>query len=252
MCIDVLLRIAEADASLEGVILKLKHLIGISSLLVVCSAAHAVTFSASQGALSAQVDFTIDSGNLKVVLTNKSTADCMVPTDILCGVFFNGTPALTPISALVSAGSNTYKNTTLVSGPGADVGGAWAYASGFAPVSGATQGIGAAGFGLYGPTNVFPGANVDGDPGVDGVSYGLTSAGDDLNTHNGGINNRELTKNSVTFVLSGIPQNFNLNSISTVSFQYGTDLSETRLVTPEPCSILALGGLLALRLRKKK
>ena len=220
--------------------------------LALGSMANAISFSASQGNLAAQADFTIVGNDLKIVLTNTSTADCLVPGDVLCGLFFDGTPALTPLSAVVSAGSAVYNNTTMVHGAGDDIGGAWAYASGINPaVSGATQGIGAAGFNIFGPPNVFPGANADGDPGVDGVAYGLLSAGDNLATGNGGLNGRDLTKNSTTFMLSGLPQGFDLNNLKNVSFQYGTSLDETRLVTPEPCSVLALAGLLALRRRKK-
>lgn len=217
------------------------------------SMAHAITFSASQGTFAAQVDFTINGSNLQVVLTNTSTFDTMVPGDVLSGVFFDGTPALTPLSAVVSAGSSVYNNTTLVHGAGTDIGGAWAYKSGINPnVSGATQGIGSAGFNVFGPPNVFPGNNADGDPGVDGVSYGLLSAGDNLNTGNGGISGRDLTKNSTTFLLSGIPQGFDLNLITKVSFQYGTDLSETRLVTPEPCTMIALAGAGFMALKRRK
>jgi hypothetical protein len=115
--------------------------------------------------------------------------------------------------------------------------------------------MGLAGFGVFGTPNVFPGPNVDGDPGVDGVGYGLLPAGDDLTTGNGGLNTRDFTKNSDTFLLSlGSLQNFDPSTaISNLTFQYGTALTDTSIpgdphnppvgVVPEPATLalLALG-----------
>ncbi|MBK8751890.1 MAG: PEP-CTERM sorting domain-containing protein [Candidatus Competibacteraceae bacterium] len=112
-----------------------------------------------------------------------------------------------------------------VSLTGTDVGGAWAYRNDLTQ-HGANSGIGSAGLGLFGDPNVFPGANVDSDPGVDGLGYGLASVGDIPTTGNGGIKDRELTKNSVVFLFSGLPPGFALSNINNVTFQYGTALSE--------------------------
>ena len=85
-----------------------------------------VTFAEASGSLSASAAFDVVGGNLQVVLTNTSAADVLVPTEILTAVYFDirGNPALTPISALLTAGSTAFFGPT----NGGNVGGEWAYA----------------------------------------------------------------------------------------------------------------------------
>jgi len=90
---------------------------------------------------------------------------------------------------------------------------------------------------------VFPGSNLQGPSSSDGVQFGITSAGDNLATGNGGINGSYLTKNAVVLTLgnfSGEPD----AKIQGARFQYGTSLDEPQYngLTPEP-STLALAGL---------
>jgi hypothetical protein len=231
------------------------------------SAAAPITFTGSSGSLSASATFTVVGSNLQVVLTNTGASDAMVPTDVLTAIFFDitGTPLLTAVSA--TSGGTTY--TLNVGGPpitvslvGTDIGGAWAYEEG-TPAHGALYGIGAAGFSNFGPPDVFPGPNVDSDPGVDGVGYGLLPAGDNLMTGNGGLNNRQFTKNSDTFLLGlgSLASTFDPSaSIHNLTFQYGTSLTETTIlgvpppprVTPEPVTLVLLGmGFLAFGVSRR-
>jgi len=153
------------------------------------------------------------------------------------------------------------------------VGGEWAYEDGLAGPHGAAQGISSSGLGLFGPEDRFPGDDLQAPDSVDGVQYGILSAGDLTGTGNGGITGSGgLVKNSVTFVLSGFIGD--LSSITNVSFQYGTSLREpniqtgtittedvttedieTETVVPEPTTLALLGtGLLgvARSFRRKK
>src|SRR5262245_58688626 len=81
------------------VAMKIAHGI-LSAVVVLCAAqvasADEVTFSGSSGTLSAEVTFQTSGGNLIVTLTNTSTTDAMVPTDILTGVFFSAPVTLSP------------------------------------------------------------------------------------------------------------------------------------------------------------
>jgi len=144
---------------------------------------------------------------------------------------------------------------------GGVIGGEWAYKAGLAAPGGATSGISSSGFNLFGPGDVFPGADLEPPAEPDGVQYGLLSAGDNAATGNGGITGSGgLIKNSVDFVFS-YTGTLNLANISNLSFQYGTALTEPnvpggppRQEIPEPASIalvgLALLGLGSTRRRK--
>jgi len=234
-------------------------LIAAIGLLGLAPGAQAYLVSASSGVLAASANFSAAGGNLTVVLTNTSGAEVLNPAQVLTAVFFSiaGVPpaVLVPVSATLSGGS------TVFFGPlnGGNMGGEWAYAVGIPAPGGANSGTSSAGFGLFGAGN-FGGVNLQGPVSVNGVQYGLTSAGDNVGVGNAAVTGgNALIKNQITFVLSGLPGGFVADAahISHVSFQYGTSLDETNIPgTPEPTTLLALGaglaGLGALRLRRKQ
>ena len=254
--------------------------LGLSSFTLVAVShvseadAAAVTFTGSDSfGRAASATFDTSGTNFLVTLTNTSSADVLVPTDVLTGVFFNisGDPTLGRISAVLNSGSTVFYDPDGQPAGGV-VGGEWAYnadvSSGSLP--GVNQGISASGLGIFGgSSNRFAGANLAGPDNVGGLDYGLLSAGDNPATGNSGVTGSGgLIRNSVVFTLSGLPTGFNpLTSVSNVFFQYGTNLSEPRIAgtatstpnpnsqsVPEPSTMagLLLTGLAAVRSRSKR
>ena len=187
-----------------------------------------VIFGSSSGSRAAAARFDIVGEGLEVVLSNTSLADTLVPSDVLTGVFFNitGNPALTRMSAM--SGGPTYRGTTLISDAHTAVGGEWAYRNGLNQYA-ANSGISSSGLGLFGPKDLFPGANLSGPASPGGTEYGLASAADSMSTGNHGVTGNELTKNSIAFRLGGLPDHFSLSNIGDVTFQYGTSLAEPHM-----------------------
>lgn len=182
-----------------------------------------IVFSGSSGTRSASASFEVVGGNLQVVLTNTSTSDALVPTDILTALFFSYSGDLAPVSASLN-GSTVSLGGTVIAVPDGNLGGEWAYG----PVSlfGANSTISSSGLSSPVSQPNFGGINLAGPDALDGLQFGITTAGDDLATGNGGIMGNQLVKNSVTFLLSSATQTFSLDSIGNVWFQYGTSTSE--------------------------
>lgn len=215
--------------------------------------AGSISFGFSSGDRSANVEFARSGSDLIVTLTNTSTHDALVPTDILTAVFFNfdGNPTLTRVSALVPD-----DNFVLVGGTGANVtpgdrivGGEWAYKTGISAVPPQNQGVSSTGIGVFGPGDLFPGANLQGPSSPDGLQYGITTAGDNLLTGNGGLSGEHLIKNSVVFTLGGFSGEPDAKILS-ASFLYGTSLDEPQFegrIVPEPGSsvLLLIGAVVA-------
>ena len=209
--------------------------------------AASITISGSSGNLAASVTFDHNEATnvLTVTLTNTSLSDVLVPADVLTAVLFEltGGATLDPVSALLGAGSTVLFDSQ-GQPAGGNVGGEWEYN---------TSGISSAGFGLFGDGN-FNGPDLDPPDGVNGLNYGITSAGDNPLTGNsavtGGGNEQPLIKNSVVFTLNVDETNgeFFLNNITGVSFQYGTNLTEPNFTTnditlPDGGMTLSLLGL---------
>ena len=236
----------------------------LSVLPAPASAAIFATFTASSGNLAAEMTLEQSGGNLIVTLTNTSTSDVLVPADVLTAVFFDFGQTLTPVSAVLNTGSSVFYDAQGQPAGGV-VGGEWEYLTGLSGApGGATSGISSSGFALFGSPN-FPGADLETPAAVDGLQYGILSAGDNTGTGNGGITGSGgLIKNSVVFTLSGVSGTLSASDFTNVSFQYGTALTEPNItppeegpLLPEPTSIVAwllsAGGLgLILRRRRNK
>jgi hypothetical protein len=196
------------------------------------SALGQLTFVSSNGLRSASATFDVVAGNLQITLNNISLSDVTTPTGggaVLTTVFFDLSPTttLTPVSALLGLGSVVHFG----SNGGGNVGGEWAFASGLVGAPGnAALGASSSGLGLFGQGN-FGGVDLDPPGAVNGLNYGTTSAGDNMLTGNAQVTgNVPLIQNSVVFTLSGNPVFTVIGdyTISNVSFQYGTSLSEPR------------------------
>lgn len=232
--------------------------VGMAALVAgVCgvnASAATLNVSANVGTRSASASFAVSGTDLIVTLSNISLLDANVPTDMLTGVYFDvsGSPlSLTRTSALLNSGSVV----VLGSQPsGGVVGGEFAYLGGLSGAPhGAAYGISSSGLGLFGPGDLFPGANLDGPTSPDGPQFSITSIGDNPLNNNGGAS-VPLIQNSVVFTLSGLPLGFDPSGrISNISFQYGTDLSEPNIQVPAPgaAALLGLGGLAAIRRRRR-
>ncbi len=210
------------------------------------------TFFGSSGNLMASATFDTSGTNLVITFSNISLADVLVPNNILTALFWDGPAALSPAYVVLYAGSAVLFGVT---DPGGVIGGEWAFLCG---LSGAPAGCGlsSAGFGLFGPGDVFPGSNLQGPADPDGVQYGLTSRGDNPLTGNTPVTGTNaLIQYSIVATLTGLPAGFDpATGITNVAFQYGTGLDETRLdAVPEPASmgLTGLGLLLGLSAFRK-
>lgn len=217
--------------------------------LAVVPAAGAVTFSGNSGSLAASVSFNAVGTDLQVTLTNTATSDVLVPADVLTGVFFNlvGGPTLAPASASLNGGSTVQYGSLA----GGNAGAGWQYLEGINQYN-ASRGISAAGLGIFGPTGNFPSPVVS----IDGLDYGLLSAGDNISTGNTGVTGSgPLIQNSVVFTLSGLDGFVpSATDITNITFQYGTALNEPHFSpVPEPGILSLIGaGLVGMRLIRRR
>ncbi len=230
--------------------------LAVAALWPVGVSATPITYSKTSGDRSASVVFDTSGSDLLVTLTNTSTADVLNPGDVLTAVFFDiaGDPTLAATSAVLATGSSVWFGST---DPGGSLGGEWAYASGLSGAPyGASQGISSSGLGLFAPSDLFGGTNLQGPVDPDGLQYGITSLGDNPTTGNKAVTGTNaLIYYSMVFTLSGLPGNFSLDSIDNVSFQYGTSLKDTNLPVPEPntLALLAMGlGVAGFLIRRQQ
>lgn len=199
---------------------------------------------------------------LTVMLSNTAAYDSFRPTDILTGIFFNlpGNPTLSRsvgISGAYLPMGSDIKNAPEV----LVLGGEWAYKSALS-VGVFSQGISSSGLNLFGASDRFPGADLQGPPSgsPDGVQYGITTLNDPDDSgsgnDNGGLLGRGQARNSVFFLLGGIGANFDPSTaITSVRFQYGTALSEPHFgnggnggsggstQVPQPSSLALMGSI---------
>jgi hypothetical protein len=224
------------------------------ALLVWASPGRAdLLFSGSSGTQSASAQFDLTGTTLTVTLTNTSSADVLVPTDVLTAVCFNTSHTLTPKSANLGFSSVAYGTLT-------NVGDGWGYGSGI-NAEGMNSAISATGaFTGLGHSNFSTANNA-----LDGLPYGILSAGDNLATGNTGVTGHgPLIKESVQFVLT-VAAGFTLSELgNTVIFQYGTASGSNyfssnsggplvvAVPVPPSFALLAIGGCVCFVARRTR
>lgn len=215
----------------------------------------AVVFSESGGTRAAQVSFDLCSGGTQLCgsLSNTSLFDVLDPTEVLTGVFWEydgDLSGLTRIEVRLSTGASVVHGST---DPGGVVGGEWAFVPGLLGFPG-SYAIGSAGY-IPGSGYQFPGSNLQGPDGIDGLQYGIVPFADNSASGNAPVTGgNALIVGGVDFVLGNVPQGFDLQKIRVTRFQYGTSLTEPGLPdepVPEPATVgLMAAGLLFLISRR--
>lgn len=211
------------------------------------------TFAASSGDLSASAQFTASGNTLTIVLTNTSSVTVHDNADVLTGVFFDITPAVAlPGSATLTSGS-VYAQTTNVTGftGSTNLGNEWSFEGGSSPLhSSVTQhfGLSTVGLGIFDTPIDSTAPNLDNSTDNGQTDFGLVNVGFNDFDGNGGLDNRVLVVNSITFTLT--LQGISPVSVTNVRFQYGTGLNEPHLDAPEPTpdtpAVPAPAGLILL------
>jgi hypothetical protein len=252
----------------------MKRLVLSAALLSVAlwatpASASSITYDLTSGSRSASAVFVNSGGQLVVTLTNTSTADALVPTDLLTAIFFDvaGSPTLTPVSAVICPTCSILYPDSPATDAGGSVGGEWAYKGGGADLAyTANYALSSTGVNIFGPGDVFGGTNLAGPADPDGPQYGITTAGDNAATYNGGLH-VPIIENQVVFKLNGFGGLDPAAVISNVTFLYGTALDEPHFggscatcdptlnaaAVPEPASLILLGsGLIGAATRARK
>lgn len=223
-----------------------------------------------------------DAGAIKITLKNLGNYDAMVPTDMLTGLYFNGTgtglsinkpSSSTKGKVLLSAGSKVYLNGSVKSVPGDDVSTEYAFKQSFSVSSTTYQnGISSSGMGVFGKFDRFnQTGNLSGTDAPGGLEYAITTDKDKSSTFNGGVKDNEIIQNAVDIILYKTGGVFNLNNITSVRFQYGTAFYEpsitvtktdnpggfsgfgTPVATPAPSALLlSLLGVPAFALLRRR
>jgi len=226
--------------------------------------ADTVTFTTSDSSgRSGRAIFTVTGSTLTVSLKNTATAAVGDPTFVLSAVAFdigNNTASLTPYSAKAATGSAIVDYTNLSTVYGDGLGGEWAYKSGLNGALGGHYGISSAGFGIFGPADLFDktDGNLSGPWSPDGIQLGLMPASQTtLSTSLDNSNGRIFVRSEAIFKLTGV--NFSASAIKNVNFQYGTASADANLdggpvlgggaVVPLPVTVwsgIALLGIVAL------
>ena len=215
-------------------------LLTVLLLLLTAQTGRAATYHGSSGQLEASADFVVAGDDLIVTLTNTSSYDVTMPSEVLTAVFFDSATmlSLTRHSAVLGLDSNIVRVPEGVIGPptgteaGDSVGGEWAYRDDL-PHDAFTQSqYGISSVGLADGADFgdvawrFPGGNLEGPGTPDGLQYGIVPLADDLTTGNGGLRDRNLIQHQVVFTLSGLPDGFSVDAIENVYFKYGTSYDE--------------------------
>jgi hypothetical protein len=231
--------------------------------LVVLSSASAsradLLYTGSNGNYSAEANFSLSGSTLTVTLTDTSLKTVTSNGEVLAGLFFNTSTALTAVSAALNTANFTDVNNVDHNGSfiayGSivnNIGEGWLYGHGskVSNPTGYNSTIAGAGYTMgfndaqaqafYNP----PVGNSPGNP-----DYGLVGLGGVTSNPSNGLK-KPLFENSLVFTLT-VGNGFSLSELGdTVRFQLGSDLSETHFdgklaAVPEPSTmaIAALGAL---------
>ena len=185
-------------------------------------------------------------GLLQITLSNTGTVAPSDETGVVGALFFNlaGDTVLSPVSMSLGSGS------VIVNGSG-DPSPDWEYAAGISGPDGATQGLSAAGYGLFGSGNFCSGSGCGNQ--LKGIDWGLVDSAYVPGSGNSSISGRPMIQDTAVFVLSGISDGFDPSTeISSVSAQYTASLTGTNLPgvdppsVPEPASYLLFAAGLVL------
>ena len=185
--------------------------------------------SFASGDRAASANFNQVGTSLVVTLTNTFAGDTLDSSHLLTALFFDIAAPLSAVGGSATITAGTIFGAACSPGPctGAttNVGGEWEYLGGLAGTpNGATKGISSTGLGLFGDANL-NGPNLDDPTALNGANFGLSSAGDNTATGNGGLLGVPFVKNSTVFSLGGLTAGQNY-TISNVFFLYGTALTE--------------------------
>jgi len=208
--------------------------------------------------LSAAATFEISGNTLTVTLSNTGDAT-RYQADILTALFFDieGAPSLDlddmdNATALLPAGhgavqwvgdhkTGSEQPYTWSGSPANDVSGEWAFKDGLSGApGGANYGFSSAGLDLFGPHDLFSDQSLYSKKAPDGSPFGIASV-DGLAPTSSSLGDRPYIKSVVVFTLT-VADTIETLHISNVSFQYGTDLSETN-ITPSPTGVVGLASL---------
>ena len=218
--------------------LKVFFVVSTASLAGTATQADLV-FSTASGSDAGTATFSIQSGDLKIIIQNTSSTATSSPGDVLTALFFQGGGSgLSVVSETLPTGDSIFQGSTTLStlsSPTAITATTQSLQAWQAGYSGATYGVGVGGLNFGG----FGGINSDKD-GLVSSGYPPSSIGG--LEHDGDI----VIENEIIIELSGA--NINLNTLRDVQFNFGTTfapMSTTVVAVPESGTLFAACGVLA-------
>lgn len=208
----------------------LRLLFTLALSLCVISQSHAgVIYTGSDNPTSpqhsARAEFSLVGTTLTLLLTNTSTVNVLVPSDVLTGILFKTTNTLTPMTASLPSGSVAVNTNSVIT----NVDEGWGYRTTPAVDSSLTRGFNS----VLSATGAFTGLgqstfSTNSNTNLGGLDYGIVDANYNSSTTNAnqGVTKVFLVKNSVQFTFA-VSNGFSLSELgNTVNFQYGTNAAE--------------------------